>query len=73
MNDPLQEYARSYIKQGLAKCTPEQQRIFRRMYSPTDLNALIDDVVDNMDTDKLDWAMLQVQATLVGNEVENER
>lgn len=65
MNDLLKTYARQNIKEGLAKCTPEQVMLFKRMYSHTDLEADIESVVDNMPEEKLDWAMQQVQGTIL--------
>lgn len=64
MNGALEAYARETLKQGLAKLPEEHQRLFKRMYSHENLEAGIDDVVDSMSTDKLDWAMQQVQRSL---------
>lgn len=64
MNDKIQQFARDSIKRGL-NMLPEQNRIvFNRMYSPDDLYADINTVVDNMPSDRLDWAMQQVERTL---------
>ncbi len=67
MNDILAEFARQNIKEGLAKCTPDQVMFFKRMYSHNDLDAEIEKAVDNMPSEKLDWAMIQVQRQLVIN------
>ena len=64
MNEELQDFARAQIKNGLAKCSDEQQLLFRRMYSHTNLDASIDEAVDAMDAEKLDWAMQQISRTL---------
>lgn len=64
MNKDLEEYARAKLKENLSKCTEEERRIFKLMYSPGNPEANIDIVVDNMDTKNLDWAMQQVQRTL---------
>lgn len=77
MNDQLRDLARQPLKDGLARCTEAQQAVFKLMYSePTDSwsrtpeevarikAANIDDVVDGMPHEKLDWAMQQVQTTL---------
>ncbi len=66
MNDQLQEFARSMLKDGLLKLTDKQQHTFRMMYSPKRLDATIDEVVDGMHEDQLDWAMQQVERTLEG-------
>lgn len=64
MNTELQTYARKTLKEGLALCTEAQQHFFKRMYAHGDLELPINDVVDNLEVDKLDWAMQQVQETL---------
>lgn len=67
MNEELQNYARTKIKSGLAQCSEGQQKLFRRMYSHDDLTQEINDVVDNMPSEKLDWAMQQITRTLEKN------
>ncbi|GAG27182.1 unnamed protein product [marine sediment metagenome] len=64
MNDAIQEFARTQLKEMLAQCTEAQQLLFKRMYSHNDLSLDICVVVDNMPEDKLDWAMQQCQRTL---------
>ena len=64
MNQQLQDFARSTLKDNLRKCTSGQVNIFNRMYSPDDHAKPIDEVVDAMSEEKLDWAMQQVQRTL---------
>lgn len=65
MNKDLERYAREQLKQGLASCTEAQQMIFKRMYSHKNLDLPIDQAVDVMSSDRLDWALEQVQRTLV--------
>lgn len=69
MNDQLQEFARSELKAGLAKCTDGNRRMFNRMYSHEDLDADVNNVVDRMPADKLESAMDQVRRTLIKNGV----
>ena len=64
MNSELQQFARNQLKIKLAKCTEKQQRFFKQMYAHGNLELSINDVIDKMDNDKLDWAMQQVQTTL---------
>ncbi len=64
MNDQIQEFARQTLKDGLAQCTEGQQGIFKRMYGWEDRSLPINEVVDRMPPEKLDWAMQQVQSTL---------
>lgn len=67
MNEELQNYARTEIKSGLAQCSEEQQEMFKLMYSHDDLTRKINDVVDGMQPEKLDWAMQQIARTLETN------
>ena len=64
MNDNLQNFARNELKKGLAQCTEGEQHFFKRMYARGDLELSIDEVVDNMLSGSLDWAMQQVEGTL---------
>lgn len=64
MNKQLQEFARSEIKKGLAQCTEGQQMVFKRMYAHKNLDMPIDQVVNGIPIEKLDWAMQQVERTV---------
>ena len=64
MNEQLQAHARDTLKEGLAQCSDGEQLLFKRMYAHGNLDMPINEVVDNMDTDRLDWAMDQVKRTL---------
>ena len=67
MNNELQIFARSTLKKNLAKCPESQQFIFKRMYSHLNLDLDINEVVNKMSEDKLDWAMQQVQRSVDKN------
>lgn len=64
MNKQLHDFAVKTLKEGLALCTDYEQSIFKRMYSHQNLELPINVVVDNMEDEKLDWAMQQIQRTL---------
>lgn len=64
MNEELQNFARAHLKEGLAKCTEDEQLLFKRMYAHENLEVSIEDAVDNMEERKLDWAMQQVHRSL---------
>ena len=64
MNSDIQAFAREQIKDGLARLPESHRMFFKRMYSHDNLEADINDVVDSMPDEKLDWAMQQVQNTL---------
>jgi len=68
MNKYIQKFVRDTLKRDLFWCTPEQQMIFKRMYAFKNIEWCIHKVVDNMPSDKLDWAMQQVKQTLIKNE-----
>ena len=64
MNISLQTFAREELKADLAKCTDGERHMFKRMYSPNNLRDPIVVIIENMDCEKLDWAMRQVKQTL---------
>ena len=64
MNIELERYAKNSLKTGLSRCSESQQHLFKRMYAKGNMELDINQVVDNMDTGKLDSAMGQVQRTL---------
>ena len=64
MNQYLQDFARQFIKDGLAELKDGNRLLFKRMYGHKDLDAAVDDVVDSMPADKLDCAMMQVDRTV---------
>ena len=67
MNEQLQDYARTFLKEGLLQCSESQRLLFRRMYAKGHMDLSTNNVVDFMDPGKLDWAMQQVQRTLDKN------
>ena len=72
MNNKLQEFARKEIKSGLANLPEGSIRIFKLMYGRNNgkrsveaaIALSIDEIVDSMPFNKLDWAMQQVQSSL---------
>jgi len=71
MNEQLQTFARTTLKEGLAKLPEASVLLFKRMYGPQggvtaeELARMdIEGIVDQMPEDKLDWAMEQVRRTL---------
>lgn len=63
MNSTIEKFTRQTIKDGLKRCTESQQFLFKRMYSPKNLELPIDEVVDKMPIEKLDWALTQIEST----------
>lgn len=68
MNEQLQEFARSTLKTGLTNLPEINQLIFKKMYSHNNLEISINDLVDQMPVDRLDWAIQQVSNTLTKGE-----
>lgn len=55
------------LKDLLAQCTEKQQMLFKRMYSHENLELPINEVVDQMPDDKIDWAVTQCERTVEKN------
>lgn len=64
MNSTLAQFARQQIKTKLILCTDQEKHSFKLMYSHKNLDMPIDDVVDGMLDEKLDWALSQVERTI---------
>lgn len=67
MNQTFAKTGKQIIKELLSQCTEEQQMFFKRMYGPKNLNSSINEVVDNMDDSKIDWAISQCERTVEKN------
>lgn len=63
-NEAIINFTKNEIKSGLEKLNDGCQLLFKRMYSHNNLNATIQEAVDGMDIEKLDWALSQVQRSL---------
>jgi hypothetical protein len=61
MNKYLEQDACCFLKEKLAKLDENNHCTFRLMYSPKKLDRPINDVIDSIPNDRLDWAMIQVQ------------
>lgn len=61
MNKYLEKYARDFIKTGLGTLPESNRLVFARLYSSKAPDRPINDVVNSMPKDQLDWAMMQVQ------------
>lgn len=72
MNSQIEQFARQSLKDGLAKLEEPNRVIFKRMYANRNLGLPINEVVDNMPQEKLDWAMQQVQRSLDQKEKEEK-
>lgn len=66
-NETLIKAGKDILKGLLVQCTEGQQMMFKRMYSHKNLNLPINEAVDKMDPDKIDWAISQCERTVEKN------
>ncbi len=72
MNHILQKFARQYLKDNLNKLPGDWQKKFKLMYARNNGKRSVEDsllidineVVDKIPEDKLDWAMIQIENSL---------
>lgn len=69
MNTTIKNIAKKILKELLIECTDEQQLIFKRMYSHKNLELSINEAVDQMADNEIDWAMTQVERTVEKNRI----
>ena len=67
MNKTLAKEGRRILKELLSNCSNEQQVMFKRMYSHKNLQLPINDVIEQMNDDKIDWAITQCERTVEKN------
>ena len=66
-NKTIKNVAKEMLKELLAECNEGQQLMFKRMYCHKNLGLPINEVVDQMDDDKIDWAITQIERTIEKN------
>ena len=64
MNNTVEQFTREEIKTGLKLLPDNWVLMFKRMYSHKNLDADINDVIDSMPSEKLDWALSQVENSI---------
>ncbi len=64
MNPTIEDFTRAEIKSVLAQLSEKHHHVFRLMYSHPDLTKDINQVVDDMPVEKLDWALSQAETSL---------
>ena len=64
MNALLKNAAKTILKNLLVQCTDDQQMMFKRMYCHKNLELSINEAVDQMKDDKIDWAITQTERTV---------
>ncbi len=63
----IKTLGRDILKDLLSQCTEDQQMLFKRMYSHDNLERDINDAVDQMPDDKVNWAISQCERTVYNN------
>lgn len=64
VNKTIDDFSRQQILAGLKKLPDKAQNIFKRMYSHENLNRTLVDVVRSMPSERLSWALTQVENTI---------
>ena len=64
MNQTLAKAGKEILKSLLSQLEEDNHMIFKRMYSPKNLELNINDVVDAMDDEKISWAITQCETTI---------
>lgn len=70
MSTRLEKISRDHLKELLSQCNTRQQTVFKHMYG--DIKADIYQVVDDMDSSKIDWAIGQCERTVEKNKFEQD-
>lgn len=70
MNATIRKATEEMILEGLKKCTPKQQDFFKRMYVKGytgEVEVTLSEVVSSVPDSCLDWALTQIENTIVKN------
>jgi hypothetical protein len=73
MNEILVQYAKDWINDRASSLTPDQRKLFKRMYCGSKYadryeSLQFSEIVNRMSGDQLNIAMMQIQRTLVKSE-----
>lgn len=66
-NVSLINSGREILKDLLVQCSNEQFTMFKRMYCHKNINASIDEAIDLINPEKIDWAITQCERTVKKN------
>jgi len=66
-NATLIKACKQILKDLVYQCSPPQQLMFKRMYCHKNLDATVEEAVEQMDPDKIDWAVTQTEKTIKDN------
>lgn len=68
----IYDMGRDEMKKLIKQCTPDQHVFFKRMYSHTNLEMPIDEVIEKIPDIKVGWALQQIQRTIDKNNLKND-
>lgn len=63
-NETLIKISKEILKNLLSLCNESERKIFNKMHSPENIDASIDDIINNIESNKIDWAITQCENTL---------
>lgn len=66
-NETLIKTSKEILKGLLEQCSEPQVLMFKRMYCHKNLDATIEEAVDQMDAAKIDFAVTQTERTVKSN------
>jgi hypothetical protein len=69
MNETFKKAGKDILKNLLSQCTEGQQMMFKKMYCHKHLDYPINDAVDQMEDDKIDWAISQCERSVEKNKL----
>jgi len=72
MNETLRIIATQILKDLLSKCTSEQHSQFKRMYCYKNQDLPINEAVDEMSKNKIDWAITQCEIMVSLNNIKQK-
>lgn len=64
MNKVLKEFATNWLKDNIVALPETNQHLFKQMYAKGKIDLDIWSVIEEMNEEKLDWAMQQIINTL---------
>lgn len=67
MNKTFKKLCTQALKTSLKELPDNQFAVFKKMYSPRNQDLTVDECVDQMPDDRLDWAMTQVENSIAKN------
>jgi len=71
MNKEIEDFSRKLVLEKLEQVTDAQFIVFKRFYSSKNMEATKEQVAKNMNYEKIDWALTQLDNTITKNKSNN--